>query len=222
MTDADEHDDLVKDVFWALIKRGGGKDNHDAAQIEIAAAVANILCDIRTADPDDKRKLSGTLSALLPLLPELSSKKPTIQLPEITASTSLSEAAQIYNATLQGNLSEADIARVVERLERARSAGKPVTGATIKEQFYAVAIGDDGEPEPEIIDAVDVDDSKAIADAQDTPLARETEESHDDESLPGGPPGVPSPQSPWRPPPNLTPWHSPPEPQPSTGTAAAT
>jgi hypothetical protein len=153
MTDAPE-DLVVKSVFLALIERGGGADAHDAAQIEIAAAAARIMVELRSSDPDDGRKLSSTLGTLLPMLPEPERKSGLPPAPRIDEATTAAEAAAIYRHLVEHGdeydwgepvhrsreLSDADRDAVTEFLRRTRASGATVTPEFVKSVVQRVRL----------------------------------------------------------------------------------
>jgi hypothetical protein len=101
VNDIEEPDDPMPAVFLALIDSRGGRDAYDDAQIEVAAAAAKIICQLREADPDDGRKLSGTLGSLLDLLPEQKTPKSAREMMHLTSGMTAAEAATMYSQYMQ-------------------------------------------------------------------------------------------------------------------------
>src|SRR5258707_668111 len=59
----------IQELFNALVARHGGVERFDAAQIEIARTVIQLMLDLRTAAPGESVKIADAMTRLMDRLP---------------------------------------------------------------------------------------------------------------------------------------------------------
>jgi hypothetical protein len=85
-----------KALLQDLIERHGGQSKFSAIQREIAATVVQLMLDLRSAVLGETVKISATMVALMDKLPPPKPQPYAANVPRITSSMSLAEAARLY------------------------------------------------------------------------------------------------------------------------------